>query len=343
MGAPKDWIFRQLGPPTKSLVLSGYSAPFGRARKDAIVTDQIKIRQKTTYYPGTDAGPTRHVFGVAFEPWELKGRFMDSAGGAGYAVSQTAYVRAFVRDQQPLAITWGDILAFQGFIESFAPSRESESNVAWKMTILIDEDFTDQTNATTTNFIQGPKSYIPDLKKVATPLPKKPPILKPSLLDSLDNMVSSFNSAIANLVNIVNSVDSFEKAILGDIKRLRAGIGQVRTAALTLRNTISSIQTNSLLISRSAGSDIQGLSYIAQTDVDLVRTLGRIAEMDRQAEIAERGKAQTSYVVQAGDTWESLSTKFFSTPARAAQLRERNASKYGAQPEAGASITVPFS
>ena len=341
MSSPKDWVFRQLGGPNKRLVLSGWSAPFGRQRKAPVVVDETTIRQKSTYYPGTDAAPTRHIFGIKYEPWELNGRFMDTDGGKDYARRQVDFVKDFVRDQQQLSIAWGDILLVGGFIDKFAAARESEQHVAWKMHVLVDEDY-GSLPASAQPSVVSPKTYLPDLAKVAVPLPTKPPILKPSLLDSLDNMVSSFNSAIANLVNIVNSVDSFERAILGDVKRLRAGIGQVRTAALTLRNTISSIQTNSLLISRSAGSDIQGLSYIAQTDVDLVRTLGRIAELDRQAEIAERGKATTSYVVQLGDTWESLSTKFFNSPDKAAKLREINAAKYGAQPEPGSSIKVPF-
>ena len=140
MPAPKDWTFVQLGPPNKTMTLSGYSAPFGRQRQKAVVRDAVTIRESTTYYAGASGPPTRHVFGNKLEQWELTGRFMDPAAGSGYAKTQTDYVKQFVLDAQPVEIRWGDIVGARGFIKSFDPGRESEFQVEWKMTVLVDED-----------------------------------------------------------------------------------------------------------------------------------------------------------------------------------------------------------
>lgn len=344
MSAAKDWTFTQLGPPFKTLILSGWSAPYGRQRQKPVVEDGIKIREATTYYPGFDGPPTRHVFGAQYTPWDLTGRFQDPVGGAGYAKSQTEYIKQFVLDQQPVRISWGDIASVNGFIDEFTPSREAEAQVAWKMHILVDEDLRADKGATA-NYVRTPKSYLPlpaDIASIAPPPPRPDAVYKPSILEGLDNAVSSFNSAIANVVQITNAIDSFEKALAGDIKRLRAGIGQVRTAALNLGTTMQSIQTDAFLVRRLATSDIEGLGYLAKSTVSLTALLGKLAELDRQAEIAERGKASTSYVAQLGDTWESLSTKFYNAPDKAQKIRDANAIRGGGQPEAGRSYKIPF-
>lgn len=340
MSSAKDWLFTQLGPPNHTLQLSGYAAPFGRQRQKPVVTDAIKVRSNTVYYPGSDGPPTRHIFGVKYEPWELSGRFMDQWGGQGYAKTQADFVKQFVRDQQPVAIQWGDILTARGLLESFEPARESEQQIAWKLIVLIDEDASAAPPRTQPS-VPTPRQIINslvDLKPLKLDLP-----IKPSILDAIDNLVGSFNSAIANVTNIANQIDSFEKALAGDIKRLRAGIGQLRTAALSYRNTIAALNADLALTRRSASTDITGLGSIADADIATNAALGKLAALEKQAEIAERGKASTSYVAQMGDTWESLSIRFYNAPDKAQKLRDANGARYGTQPEPGRSYKVPFS
>lgn len=347
MTASKDWTFTQLGPPYKKLILSGWSAPFGRPRHEPVVTETLAIRQKTTYYPGTDTPPTRHVFGDKYEPWELKGRWMDSVGGKDYAKEQAAYVRAFVRDKQPVAIAWGDITGAEGFIDKLEIGRESEQHVTWKLSILIDAD-TSTVQAQTANYLASPPSKSLQalraaLQKVAKPLPTTPPVIKLSVLDALDNMVGSFNSAIASVLGVVGQIESFEKAALGDIRRLRGGLHQLRTAALTLRNTVSSLaQSSEMFTSRSAAAELHFGTYFTKTDVDMTRALGAAAEMDRQAAVAERGRAGTTHRAQRGDTWESLAARYLGSPDKAQDLRDMNGAKFGEQPTPGTAIRVPL-
>jgi hypothetical protein len=62
------WRFEQLAGDKKTLILAGYSAPFGRPRQKAVVRDKVQIREKTTRYPGSSGPPTRHIFGDDYEP-----------------------------------------------------------------------------------------------------------------------------------------------------------------------------------------------------------------------------------------------------------------------------------
>jgi hypothetical protein len=79
-----------------------------------------------------------------------------------------------------------------------------------------------------------------------------------------------------------------------------------------------------------------------QNEVDLRRILALMAALDKQAEIAERGKLQSSYVAQLGDSWESISMKFFGAPDKAQSIRDANGAKYGAQPYPGSTLKIPL-
>src|SRR5262245_13842563 len=117
----KPWRFEQLAGDRKVIELSGWAAPLGRPRQGAVVRDGIQIRKAETFYPESDAGPTRHVFGRRYMPWELRGRFRDRADGVDFAKHQTEMLKAFVADAQLCRISWGDILSGVGFIDEFDP------------------------------------------------------------------------------------------------------------------------------------------------------------------------------------------------------------------------------
>jgi hypothetical protein len=336
------WRFEQLSGDKKTLILAGYSAPFGRPRQKPVVRDKISVREKTIRYPGSSGPPTRHIFGDDYEPWTLEGRFMDREGGPGYAQAKTQEVIEFVRDKQPVHVTWGDTLDFNGFIKSFDPGREGPGDVEWRMVVLIDED----------NLAD------PALPAPAPPLPKDAlavlqaalsqtlsadtlPDLHPSLLDALSNLVGAISGALGAIANVVNQMQSFEQAVMGDLQRLRAGLGQLRTALLNMQGLILSTRNDAIGIGRSFGSDARCGGLFADIDVETTSALAAAASMDRQAEIAQRGKAATRITAKGGDTWESLSIRAYGAPDKAGVLMQANGIKYAAPPVPGTSYVVP--
>ena len=71
--------------------------------------------------------------------------------------------------------------------------------------------------------------------------------------DRKGEMIAQGLTIVAHLGSFpsaVNSISTFEKAISGDIKRLRAGIGQLQTAALSLQGTIASAKDDAILLKR---------------------------------------------------------------------------------------------
>jgi len=154
---PKPWVFTQLIPSSgggarigktflgagvtvdnATIELSGAAAPHGRARIAPITKAGVELRQSVTYYPG-NASPTRHIFGVKYSPWELRGRFMDSDLGPGGAKAMVEKVFAFIEDQLPCSIAWGDILSATGILEAFEAAPEAEDQWGWTLRFGIDK------------------------------------------------------------------------------------------------------------------------------------------------------------------------------------------------------------
>jgi len=95
--ATENWILTPIRGDSATVVLSGYSAPFGRPRQKAVVKEIIKSRVQTTNYPGRLL-PTRHSFGIMYEPIELTGRWMTKMLPDQQTAAEVAdSVRNFVR------------------------------------------------------------------------------------------------------------------------------------------------------------------------------------------------------------------------------------------------------
>jgi hypothetical protein len=307
------------------------------------VKDRVQIGEKTIRYPASDGPPTRHVFQAHYEPWELTGRFMDREGGPGYAVAKAKEVADFVRDKQEVRVSWGDIVSYDGFIKWFEAARESEAEIEWKLHILIDED---------------------NLAEPAMPAPAPPsprdsmlviqqallsvndlaglPSLRPTVLDALSNAISTVGAATGALVAAVNQLQSFEQAVAGELQRLRAAIGQARTAVLGLRNLVATTKNDGVSIQRSFSNDVLAGKLFARLDVGTMMALAAMDRLDREAAIVEQGKLKTSYVAKRGDTWESISTRSYGGPEKADELRRANGVRYGEQPQPGRTYQVPI-
>src|SRR6185369_13868465 len=116
-----------------------YNAPFGRPRQQPVAREIIRVNIQTTVYPGSKGPPTRHGFGSHWEPMVLNGRWMTRFMIPGQtAIGMADRWTEFVRDEQPIQMSWNNIASWQGIIEELELARESENDIAWKMTVLVD-------------------------------------------------------------------------------------------------------------------------------------------------------------------------------------------------------------
>jgi hypothetical protein len=343
----QSWTITQKSGDRKQLKLSGWGAPFGRPRQGSVVRTPIQVRQKTYYYPGNNV-PTRHIFGLKWDNFDLHGRFMDYYGGTGFAKQQVQFINEFVSDQVECYIEWGRILSFTGLIEKFDPGYESEGTVDWKMSVLISKD----------NYLPEPSQQRPaPLQKTAADytnlivnqfalIGKKgnltmPPSMPGNLLDALGSVVNVVNSAVAQFVGYASAVENFEQATFNELARLRAGIGQLKTALLSLRDMNASLQSDAILLSRDSLEMISLQNTQATADITMITTMSQLEQMDRAALQAQRGTVSRTYVALTGDTWESISITMYGSLSGVNAIRQANGVKYGINPIAGAVYQIP--
>lgn len=341
------WTFEQLGGEKKILTLSGWGAPFGRPRQKAVTREKIVLRHTATRYHGQST-PTRHIFGHHWEDGQrLNGRWMDKDLGPGGTNDQIDNWQTFVSDEQPVRISWGAIVSYVGLIESLEIGRESEAEATWDLAFLIDTR--DGIKARTNPSGSG------DASLLARQLAQENPIFsgaaqkikssadwQPDVLDALDSLFSNVAAASAALNKISNEIQTFETASISVLQRFRGAIHQFKTASLALRDAVDSYEIHKALFTRQADADIQWFLFRSQADVDFMLMQDLLADADKQAELAERGRATTSYVAKIGDTWESISNIVYGGPSGANKIRQANGIRYGQLPVPGTTYQIPI-
>jgi hypothetical protein len=335
-------LFVQLGGERKSLILADHAAPFGRAHKDELVTDTVTVRETEVYCAGSNV-PVRHIFGLRNEPWEFHGRFSDYWGGAGFAAAKTAEVKRFVAAAQPVRIAWNDQLSAKGLIKSFEPKRETDRETEWKLTVLIDsDDLLGQLLKFPTQ--RQPTDYTNLLLLYSTEIDEafKEIQFKKGIFDALDDLISNVSEVTSFAVSVANELQSFESGFIGTLRRFRTAVGQVSTAVAIARNAIDSLPVD-LAIER-ANYDAQfaflrGQSIISDSAISM---LALADEADKQAAIAERGKVLAIHEAKGGETFESISTKYYGSATRASDIRSANGVASGQPPVAGDLYSIPI-
>jgi hypothetical protein len=124
-------------------------------------------------------------------------------------------------------------------------------------------------------------------------------------------------------------------------RRFRAGLEQFQTAALTLQATLESGENDASFRQSSSLSEDQWHATRTEAAYQALAVAALLADIDRDVELIQQGRQQTTYI--AGDTWESLSTRYSGGPSKADALRKANGVLYGAQPQAGRRLQIPQS
>lgn len=343
----KTWRFEQLAGAERILVLSGWAAPLGGPRVEAVVRTPTRIRTERVYYPGSDT-PTRHVFGKAYPNWELKGRFRDRArppmGGPGFAKAKSEEVESFVGDQQPVRISWGDVLVAQrAFLVEFDPGWEAEGEVEWVLRIEIDQKELVNNPAATLQTARPPADYENQIRAALATVETRISLfdLPGAALDALDTILANIDRAVFQAEIAIAGVGAFRSAPTTALNRILTTQESVRAVTVQLRETVVAIPQDALIFQDNADAAIKFLTAQAAIDRLLLEALIDSVDMTRAAELAKAGRAQGSHVARTGDTWESISTLFFGRPDRAGDIRELNAIAPGAQPVPGVEYLIP--
>lgn len=340
------WIFRQLGPPGKTLKLEGPNAPFGRPRHGAVAEEELELRDSETYYPGNPV-PDRHVFGDRQTPIVLSGRWMDSRiGFDGGAQLKVAEVKSRIKERVRVHFEWGPLVAGTGLLHKLKIGWESSKECVWTLTIKVDQDDTTPINGTVP--IVPSASAMADqiarrFSTINSTLPDIPADIdyQPGFLDSLAQIVSNLNSYSAAISLYADSVDNFESALASDVAHLRGGIAQYATAAEQLQITLESAGQDAALQFAPATSQVTWYDQRAAMEEALLEILAILASMDLAAEIAQKGTPDRIYVVAGGDTWESIALAQLGDVGKADALRQASAIRYSTPPSPGQVLHLP--
>ncbi len=356
----KPWKFTQLGGEKLTIELTGWSAPMGRPRQDPVVRDGVSIRMAETYYPGNEDGPTCHIFGRKYSPWELRGRFRDRAGGIGFAKKRTEEVKRFVAAAQRVRISWGDIASVVGLIGEFDPGRESEGEVEWVMRIRVYVDEFDKKTRpqpkppVSTAYVQ--KLMAQDLKKMTSGLPSMPSTdiftaldevlnlpanIAGQVLEKLDSVVTLATGTVGQFQEAAGNIENLEKASFALLNRLVNISVQLRGTLAALDSAYTNASVDATLTRDRALENAKFWTGQSSTAAAIRDMQAQLATTERAAQLAIRGRGAKSYVIRGGDTWEAIATLHFGSPDRANDLLDANEAPPGMRPVAGMNLVLP--
>lgn len=342
MGQGVPWTFEQLEGARRKIELSGWNAPHGRPRQGAVVRPAVAVRASRTRYPGGDGSAvTRHVFGPDFPDLEIKGRFR-----RGQVQNLMTNMSAFVAEAQPVRVSWGSLVVCEGFIKEFAPGIEGATalgayEVEWSMTIEVDV-------------------YPHLLKRKPVGKPKKPAdytnAIKSALLQAqaglasvtfngniLDALALAFDTVtgfIDDLASVTDGLQELKNGTLSQLNRIRGAAANVIRAGRALREFIESIPVEATQIA-DRFNELDAMTQTPSTTYQLQQMLKETRDADGAAQRAIVGRTRTTYVAKPGDTWESISAKFYGGPGRAGDIRDANLIGPGEQPKAGQVYLIP--
>lgn len=345
------WRFEQLSGPKKVLELDGYAAPFGRPRQRGVLKETIRSRVQTTRYPGSKGSPTRHIFGTDWEDTELRGRWMTKTLTDSTANDLADAWTRFLLDEQPLQISWGNIVTYRGYLEELELDRESEHEIAWRMKILIDAR--DELN-------KGRDYDIPD-KRLPTafddislfirgsatlklgPLFELVDDFELDFFDRLQLLVGEINKYPAQFGSILRNLSSAEKATFDTLQALRSSVTSLTTALLDMRDLVIDTEISLVMAFQSAEADVRWFEYQSNLDSETYDLLALLYQVDLELELKTKASdsAIATIIAEEFDTWESLSIRATGGIDYADAMRHINGIRYGAKPEAGYVYLAP--
>lgn len=361
MAEGEPWTFEQLGGPKNVITLSGWQAPHGRERKGAVIKDGVHVRKTEYTYPGRNANPTRHVFGIGYDDVTLKGRFRDRADGQGSARAKVEEFKAFVSDQQRVRVSWGNLVDFEGFIESFVPGRESFGEVEYEIKINVDVDLlnkepikrnvkkhkhpaltahsiaTDMGNA----FKTVPRVPTTTLFEGISDLLQFPASVANSVLEFTDGLVTTVTSTFGAFRKAADSIDNVEKATVAQLNRLASCAATLQATLNTFKSTYAAVPADVAIVTQRTNEYIRHWESQASIEKSIRESCAQLADLRRDVGVLLVGRIKATYMAKQGDSWELISILFYGAPDRANDIRSANDLIPGQSPIPGNEYVIP--
>jgi hypothetical protein len=258
--------------------------------------------------------------------------------GPGGAREKAAEVLAFQRDQQPIRIAWGDVLSFTGFMVEFEPAYEAEHEIEWTMRLEIDGDDTQVTpSITAPGSPVDAAGLLQDAFKKATDAIDDLD-LSGSFIDPIDALTGAFVDAVEK---VKDAVGDLKQQTLGNLTKVLIDIDYMRSKALELRNVFTAIPAEVGQVRAQAVDTLAFLHAQATVEDQLREALNEGAVIERAVDLAIVGRIQATYTASDGDTFESMSRRFYGTSDRAGEIRDANGVPSGQNPIAGVEYLIP--
>lgn len=332
-----SWILGTLTGPDLKVELSDYAAPFGRPRQKAIIKEVIRSRVQTTNYPGR-LNPTRHSFGIVYEPLELTGRWMTKALKHQQTANELADIVAdLVRAERPCSLFWGNIVGYYGYIEEIELGRESEDEIAWRIKFLVDRRADEKEDKFKEQGVSIPAAAFEVDVNIAKLKLKNPGDLIASIQgmaaefeDGIDGFVRDLNGPSAAINKIAGTLSNTSKVTFATLQHLRSAIKGFEIAYGNIRNTILMTPIEAAIVARSVKSDVDWIQYQLDLDVRGNDIFALLAAMDRAAAIQQRQGVVGVITAKGppppsnGESWESLSFRATGNPHSAGRIRQMN-------------------
>ncbi len=352
-----SWVFRQLDGDRAELRLDGWAKPQGRPRKGAVVEESHEARREITYYPGAgvDAEPTIHVFGTKIADQEINGYLRDADLGTGGALRKKAEIKAFFRRLAGVRAVC-EILGYDQnvFVDVVTFGLEGASEISYKIKLLALKD--NSAAATARAVVKDAPAVRANRIKAALERAGAS-VARPELSaferfrrglnnlayhasEAFDIATTTAIGAFSNVLRTAQDIQSLERAAFAQIGALRAAIGQFTSAGLILRETAAAWNRDIDTVRTGSTEDLDlGQSQALMEDA-LRDALAEAAEMDRDALLAAVLRAKATHEARDGETWESISSTYYGSPERAADIRAANAGA-GSLPVPGTVYLIP--
>ncbi len=337
---------QQLGGAQREFLLTGHAAPHGRPRADPVATDALRIRNAEVFVAGQVA-PVRHIFGYRYEPLEFRGRLLDRWAHVGFAEAKAAEAKGFVAEMERVKLSWdggsGAAIACTGIVLELDIARESHHEIAWRILFAVDRDELLGTPVTANIRTKLPRDYTYAITYYLneTQAAFEEMKLRGSVFDLFDNLISGLASLVSNVVILADELASFQKATFATVRRFRHVLGQLRTAALSVRDTIDAFEVDAAIEARNAREQFSFVRNQAIISDSTLAMITEVAEADRAAQLAEQGRVKAIVQAFGGDTFETLAVRSYGSAERAADIREANDVVDGALPVFGQLYMIP--
>lgn len=292
------------------------------------------------YYPGASE-PSVQVLGPREDDITIKGRLKlkrfkvdDADGIRGLAESYQRQLDAIRLRGNLLRIELGEWKRW-GFLERSKFMMKTLKDIDYELSFIIVGFNRPQNCKFTENNSDTVASSNKDLNNAAAQLLLK----QTNFPDTMPRSISDFlNDQIGAVADVVATVTGFVDGVIGDVQSVansaNRAVGMIKYARAYISRTVRSISQISYSISNlgsafsteaeKASAQVRNISFINGTKSDMTSIQAYLAQLQLRYQSIAQTTPQARHLVQAGDTLQKISIKFFNTPDRWKNIYDHN-------------------